>query len=165
MRTRCLLVAMFIMMLTPAVVLAGPNAGGVILVHAAGFAYTGGNPCDQGTAPDSCGAVVSEIDNATSDSLRVWKVYAAFPPGSSPRLLGLTFGVDYDDSYGDSTGVVIRGFGPCADFQLAMSGWPGDSTGTSILWNSAQTGLMTECYWLCARRSLGKGNSESESLA
>ncbi len=153
------------LLMLPTVVLAGPNVGGVLLVHSANLTLEQMNECGRGSVPDSCGAVVSEIDNASPDSLKVWKVYAAFPPGSSPRLKGLTFGVDYDDSYGDSTGVVIRSFGPCADFQLAMNGWPGDSTGTSILWNSAQTGLMTECYWLCARRSLGKGNSESESLA
>ncbi len=144
-----------ILVLLPTLVLAGPNAGGVLLVHSANLTYEGINECGRGSAPDSCGAVVSEIDNATSDSLKVWKVYAAFPPGSSPRLKGLTFGIDYDDSYGDSTGVVIRSLGPCADFELAMNGWPGDSTGTSILWNSAQTGLMTECYWFAGYNYYG----------
>ncbi len=128
-----------ILVMVPTLALAGPNAGGVLLVHSANLVLGQPSECGLGVAPDSCGGVVAEIDNASPDSLRVWKVYAAFPPGSSPRLMGLTFGVDYDDSYGDSTGVVIRAFGPCADFQLAMNGWPGDSTGTSILWNSAQT--------------------------
>ncbi len=141
--------------MVPTLVLAGPNAGGVLLVHSANLTYEGINECGQGTAPDSCGAVVSEIDNATSDSLKVWKVYAAFPPGSSPRLKGLTFGVDYDDAYGDSTGVVIRALGPCADFQLAMNGWPGDSTGTSLLWDDAQTSLMTEVYWFAGYNYYG----------
>ncbi len=144
-----------ILVLLPSLVLAGPNAGGVLLVHSANLTYEGINECGRGTVPDSCGAVVSEIDNATSDSLKVWKVFAAFPPGSSPRLKGLTFGIDYDDSYGDSTGVVIRALGPCADFQLAMNGWPADSTGTSILWNTAQTGLMTEVYWFAGYNYYG----------
>ena len=144
-----------ILVLLPALVLAGPNAGGVILVHPANLTYEGINECGRGSVPDSCGAVVSEIDNATSDSLKVWKVYAAFPPGSSPRLKGLTFGIDYDDSYGDSTGVVIRALGPCAQFELPMNGWPADSTGTSILFDTAQTGLMTECYWFAGYNYYG----------
>ncbi len=145
MRNNALVLA-FLVAFAPASVLAGPNAGGVPLTHAPGITYAGGNPRALGTAPDSCGAVVSEIDDATGDSLKVWKVYAAFPAGPSPRLRGITFGIDYDDAYGDSTAIVIAALGPCAEFQLPMNGWPGDSTGTSILWGNAQTGPMTEVY-------------------
>ncbi len=144
-----------LLLLVPAPALAGSNAGGVLAVHSAGITYKEVTECGRGTVPDSCGAIVSEIDDATPDSLRVWKVYAVFPPGSSPRLKGLTFGVSYDDVYGDSTGVVVSGYGPCAGFQLAMSGWPAAGTGTSLLWDTAQTGLLTECYWFAGYNYYG----------
>ncbi len=138
------------------VALAGPNAGGTIFLHNANLTYTTQpSCCGLGTPPDSCLGAVTQIDNSSPDNLQVWKVYAAFPKGSSPRLLGLTFGVSYDDQYGDGNGTVVRGYGVCADFELAMNGWPANDTGDSVLWNVAQTGLMTEIYWFAGYNYYG----------
>ncbi len=148
------------------VALAGPNAGGTIFLHNAKLTYTNQPTCcGLGTLLEFCLDAVREIDNSGPDNLQVWKVYAGWVNCSSPRLKGMTFGVSYDDQYDDGNGVIIRGYGPCSQVELPMAGWPANNTGDSLVWDTAQTGRLTECYWLCARRSLGKGNSESESLA
>src|SRR5271169_1949358 len=119
--------------------LAGPNAGGTIVVHNPGLAYTVDNTisyCGLGTAPGSCAGADVELDGSSSSAIMVWKVYAAFWPGTSPRLKGITFGVNYPDG---PTGIAIINQGPCsADPDHGGSeepgiGWPGADTGTSVV--------------------------------
>ncbi len=128
-------------------VLAGPNAGGTIIVHSASLTYEGHAECGRGTAPGSCATAVTRIDNATSDSLKVWKVYAAFPSNACPRLKDITFGLAYDDDYSDQNGIVLNSYGSCADAELDMNGWPHNQTGTTLSWNSTQRATLVECYW------------------
>ncbi len=161
------LIVPFALMLAASAALAGPNAGGVLVIHAPGITYVGGNVCSQGTAPDSCGDVRAEIDDAGPDTLRVWKVYAAFPPGSSPRLKGLTFGVSYDGDYSDGTGTVVRAYGTCTDFELAMTGWPGSNKGTSLLWDgrdSRGNRVASGRYFLLVTDETGKTKSNSVTI-
>ena len=74
--------------------LAGPNAGGTIIVHDPSWAYTDLPPsqCGLGTAPGSCADADVELDDSSPTLVKVWKVYAAFWSGSSPRLKAITFG-------------------------------------------------------------------------
>jgi hypothetical protein len=69
---------------------AGPNAAGTLVVH-----EVGPNPtCDPyvGSPVPTC----AEVDNNLNlnSSCPTWKVYAAFPTHSQPRLASVSFGVD-----------------------------------------------------------------------
>lgn len=116
--------------------LAGPNAGGVLVVHATSVAYTteitdythqsgvwcgndGPAPPNQqdcppydpyeGTIPCNTAAAVPTMAGA-ADTPRIWYVMAAFAD-DCPRIKALSFGIDYDEEK-----VVIvnpGGFGPC----------------------------------------------------
>lgn len=119
---------------------AGPNAGGTIIAHDASLAYSYDNTgyCGLGAAPTTCEGADVQLDGT---ALSVWKVYAAFVPGSSPRLKGMTFGVSYDADI-----FVLEG-GDCAGFELPETGWPASGTGNSLVFDETQTGYLVECYW------------------
>jgi hypothetical protein len=95
------------------------------------------------SALDSCSAAVTSVAWDPGKRI-VFHVLAAFPPGSSPRVKGLSFGIDYDP-----TKLVLDTRGSCADFEVADGTWPAPGTGTAQSWTTgAQTGLLTEAYWL-----------------
>ncbi len=129
-----------ILVLLPTLVLAGPNAGGVLFLDADTTAVADSSYC--GVAPlatCSLSVVTLPMWNPTNTVFRVW---AAFPPDSSPRLVGLTFGISYDP-----VKFVLSGYGTCGDFELVGPGWPGSGSGTSMLWDTAQTSNLVEAYW------------------
>lgn len=131
---RFTLAAMILILAAP-VVLAGPNAGGLLVVHDPGLAYTLDTPTYVGLSVVACGQdgpvfpAVQECPpydpigganpcdpratNPTSimpaGEPHVWYVMAAFPPTSCPRLKTLGFRVAYD-----SLKVVIRANGVSA---------------------------------------------------
>ncbi len=119
---------------------AGPNAGGVLFLAADTTAVVDSSYCGATPLPACSLSVVSlPMWNPTTTVFRVW---AAFPPDSSPRLKGLTFGLRYDPAK-----VVLLNYGTCGDFELPGPGWPGTGTGTSMLWDAAQTSNPVEAYW------------------
>jgi hypothetical protein len=67
---------------------------------------------------------------------------AAFSESASPRLVGITFGIQYDP-----TDFVLVDSGPCADFELASDGWPSSGAGTALTWDTPQSSTLTELYW------------------
>lgn len=130
---------------------AGPNAGGTIFAHDANLVYTvdTASYCGLGVAPSSCEAADVEIDGATDAVNMVWKVYAAFcpPPHASPRLKGMAFGIYLDDPIrithsGNCVGDMNNG-----GAELPGPAWPGDATGTAIVFQFTQTTQLVECYW------------------
>jgi len=132
------------------VAFAGPNAGGTIIAHDANLQYTTDilDYCGLGTPLSVCEG--ADVNLASSGGTQwVWKVYAAFIPGSSPRLKGMTFGITYPGAIA----LVQGGLGPCigdpnngaAEFPGA--GWPGTGTGTSLVFQFTQTSELVECYW------------------
>ncbi len=131
-------------------VMAGVNAGGTIVAHDASTVYTSdvATYCGTGVIPGSCEAVDTSLDGSSDVQPMVWKVYAAFGEGSSPRLRGMTWGIDYSGA-----SILLLAWGPCigdpnngaAEFPGA--GWPEPNTGTSIVWQYTQTSRLVECYW------------------
>ncbi len=122
MRSSCSIALLATVFATGAAV-AGPNAGGTLVLHAnTSLAY----------------AAVSSVTGA--DPV-VFFAVAAFPSGSSPRLAGLTFGVNYDSS------VTLVAQGACGDFELSTGDWPSSGAGTAITWNTANTGVLVPAYW------------------
>jgi len=128
---------------------AGPNAGGTLIVQDANLTMLGtdGNVsiCGQGLIPQHCTEADVQIDGAAAGAEAVFKVYAAFLEGTSPRLMGLTWGVLYDDS-----NIILPYFGKCGDFELNDDGWPAPGTGSSVTWNNVQTAYLVPVYWFGA---------------
>jgi len=137
--------------------MAGANGGGTLIAVNAQIQYTSDYTsfCGRGTIPTSCATASTRLDNTFNGgnvSLMVWKVYAAFPDGSSPRLKGLTFGVTYTKGAG---GIAI----PAGDFascigdpnqgalEIYTTGWPDPGTGASLIFQNTQTQPLDEIYW------------------
>ena len=117
--------AALILVLAVPVALAGPNAGGVLVLHDPGLAYTSDPlvgmsgvgcgldgppdqpyspvcpPYDPISGPNPC--VPGAADPTShiswpSGAKHVWYVLAAFPEGSCPRLVSVGFRIRYDAS-------------------------------------------------------------------
>ena len=141
---------------------AGPNAGGTLILHAnpsLAFTSTIENYCGM-SALDSCSAAVTSVAWDPGKKI-VFHAIAAFPPGSSPRLKALSFGIDFD-----STKFVMAARGTCADFEIPGVGWPAPGTGTSQSWTTGtRTGLLTECYWFAGYVYSEQEAEDSTSVA
>ena len=126
--------------LWPAV--AGPNAGGVLLVHAnTSLVYSSDAAyCDQSDL-EACSEAVTRVPWEPGTPT-VFFVIAAFPDTSQPRLKGLSWGVEWDDAK-----LVLVDHGSCADFEVADGGWPGSRTGIGQSFTETRTGLLNELYW------------------
>ncbi|MCA9758330.1 MAG: hypothetical protein KDA27_21220 [Candidatus Eisenbacteria bacterium] len=119
---------------------AGPNANGVLLVHAQlDGAYTDGDPADcGGDTPAACDEVVSRVDG---EGPFLFSVLAAFPSGSSPRVAGVVFGVEYGPS------IHLLDYRSCGDYELFTDDWPASGEGIAITWAYPETTLV---FQMCA---------------
>lgn len=128
--------------------LAGPNAGGTLIVHDTGLGYTDTSSLYPSTPPTDCASTDNEMPAgiAPDSQGRVWKVYAAFVPGSSPRLKALAFGEAFD-----SERIVILSAGrpdPAQGLEIPQNGWPSaDGGGVGITFGPAKTATIDEIYW------------------
>jgi hypothetical protein len=119
---------------------AGPNAGGVLIVHDVGITATG---CPTDVPAPDCAGVDDRIDDYTARAC--WRVYAAFPDGSSPRLKGLTWGVTMTRSIHVESAQLPD---PSQDFQITDGGWPNTSgCGVGQSFGTTQTDQVICCYW------------------
>jgi hypothetical protein len=132
---------------------AGPNAGGTLVVQDAhiNFSAVQDLPVPPVSPPPSdCGAVDNNVlPSTTPIQMRVWKVYAAFPTGSCPRLRSLTWGIS--DLGGGSVYVTAAGLpDPINQIEIVTGGWPNpQGGGGSIAEDLAvtQSSTFVECYW------------------
>lgn len=132
----------------PVVALAGPNAGGVILLHVnESLVYTD----DDVSYCDASGLAICEEADIRTESLEpmVVSALAAFPGDNMPEVLGLSFGIDFE-----SSNLEVVSFGHCADGEGATTpGWPGPGEGTAVQWQQVQTDQLLEFYWFAVDRS------------
>jgi hypothetical protein len=132
---------------------AGPNIGGVLVLHDAGLAYTGDthNYCGLGSNPSTCEGVDARIDGT---SRQVWKVLAAFAPNVQPRLKGVGFAVQYDDS-----SIILDDWGPCPGssqgFEMPGSGWPAPGRSMMVVFPQTQLERLVEVYWFAGHNAQG----------
>ncbi len=125
--------------------LAGPNEGGTLILHAnASIVYTTESQgyCTQ-SALMTCAEAVSEIP--VESDVSVFHVIAAFPNGNAPRLVGITFGIEYDENV-----LSLADFGSCANFELPTEDWPAPGSGTALVWTAAETDSLIEVFWFAA---------------
>jgi hypothetical protein len=146
----------------PGLVLAGPNEGGTLILHAnPGLVFTSDiqNYCGM-AALDSCSRAVTSVPWDPGRRI-VFHAIAAFPAGSSPRLKVLSFGIDYDP-----TKFVMAARGTCADFEIPGVGWLAPGTGTSQSWTTGtRTALLTEAYWFAGYAYSEQDGEDSTSVA
>lgn len=153
---KSLLVFLTALACTASLALGGPNAGGVILVHDPNLPYTGqGTYCGHGSPPASCEAAATQIDG-NDNTYMIWKIYAAFPPCTAPRLKAVSWGIHYDPW------VILIDHGPCigdlqsGGFEQAGPGWPGSDTGDAVLFQFTQTTTLVEYYWFAGYAYYGQ---------
>jgi hypothetical protein len=146
--------AALILILAAPLALAGPNEGGVLVVHDPGIAYTSDAnyqgmsgvgcgqdgpssepytpvcpPYDPIGGPDPCDPnAANPTSHMAPDVKHVWYVLAAFPTGSCPRLKTVGFRIRYDDTkvYVDPT---LNGAADAHVFSLPK---PSDQTGADF---------------------------------
>lgn len=145
---------------------AGPNAGGVLWVHASGLAYSTDLPMPpESPAPADCAGVDHQED--LNDIQRIWKVYAAFPSQNSPRLMGLGWGLSISMVGGgyvaiDPTGCGLpQADGPGTDYETILNGWP-DTDGATIeqrFTTGPRTSSVIELYYFSGFGYGGPGNA------
>lgn len=144
------LVAVALLACVGGVAFAGPNQHGTIFVHDANLVYTvdTASYCGLGTPPASCEGADVQVNGAADPSVAaVFKVYAAFCPESQPRLKGIAFGVYYDApvrivAYGNCAGDMNNGAA-----EIMGPNWPGNGTGTAVIFQNTMTGILSEIYW------------------
>jgi hypothetical protein len=123
---------------------AGPNAGGVVVLHAnPNLVYSASTSsyCGQ-SGLTSCEQAQFSVNR--TDPV-VFHALAAFPDGASPSLIGVVFGITYDESV-----LRVIGHGACGDVEYTDPGWPGANTAGYVGWNVPQTAHLTEFYWFAA---------------
>ncbi len=108
----------------------------MLWVHDTGLAYSTDTPLPPLTpAPGACDLVDNQ--QGLNDVARIWKVYAAFPPESSPRLKGVGWGMSIPAQDGGYVSISAAGCGlpdadgPGTDFAVVQDGWP-DTDGGMI---------------------------------
>lgn len=121
--------------------IAGPNEGGVLILHAAPSLVT---TVACGSLPLANCADARTSFTQAQVQIRA-AVFAVFPSNGAQRLQAVTFGLHYD-SERISIGTIQR----CGDFELADSDWPNPGTGTAVAWDAARTDSIIEVYGFLA---------------
>jgi hypothetical protein len=151
---------------------AGPNEGGVLWVHDTGIVFSTDTVQPIVSAPPAdCAGVDNEqpLDGVK----RVWKVYAAFPAGSSPRLKATAWAIEFPESPADPY-VSIDGAGcglpnedgPGTDFAIVDLGFPaasGGQIGQSFPW--ARLTKVVQLYYFTGFAYASSKSSVSPAFA
>jgi len=139
------------------VAFAGPNAGGVLVVHNTGLVWSSADtprPPDT-PVPTSCSAIVNTIP---AGDLMVWKIYAVFPQASSPRLASTAYGVALNKPA--DSGISIQGFGLAntGDFEVNDGVlWPNGGGLGEAFTAGLRTATINDLYWFGGYGYLGSG--------
>ena len=125
--------------------MAGYNAGGVLWVHDTGITVTSdpitwpGDPAVIGCPTTSVDSEIATVPLPGATAKQTyWKVYAAFPVGTSPRLKSVGWGIEYDTNVTSAYsyvnvvgGSVCNGeVAPTTVFFIGAGGWPLSSGST-----------------------------------
>ena len=131
---------------------AGPNEGGVFILHAnESIDYAPGvDYCGQSGLVD-CSSADTRVDEAGPQVLHT---FGAFPAENDPRVLAVVFGIEYDEE------ITVIDWGTCGDIEV-LSGnedgepWPASGSVAVVGWNTAQTDPLLEIVWLAATNDAG----------
>ncbi len=134
---------------------AGPNTDGVLVPHIVPFF---GAAAVFTAEPEPCSGSLDTCEDADvrydfTDTI-TFEIYAAFRPEASPRLQGVTFGIDYNDAE-----VFLAAWETCGDFELATSDWPDAGSGTALTFTTPQEASINRIYWFAAYNYYGNPNT------
>ncbi len=143
---------LFSVFLLPATSTAGPNAGGVLILHDVDYwSCTQCDPCDF-PLPDSCEDVDSREDSFETVLLHV---IAGFPAGASPRVADVAFGLDYDDHE-----VFLSAYSNCGPTEwFGDPEWPAPGSGVEIRFSNPAESLNTALMFVAAYNYYGNPRS------
>lgn len=121
------------------------NQGGVLVVHDHGLV-----PADTDTACrrlDLLDWKDARVEAAVEGETRLIGVYAAFAPGDSVLVAGITFGVHYTPT------VTVLARGACGNkgMEVLSPGFPGDRTGVASILLPYATTALTPIYWFLVK--------------
>ena len=139
---RTLLLVLGALLCGASATMAGPNAGGVLWVHDLGIIDSQTPPPPPWAKPSNCGAVDNNAVVYTAlpsnPWSQMWKVYAAFPGGSSPRLRTACWRTEFSEAAGSPYSFVSINSSACrvpdedgagTDFFIGDLGFPTASGG------------------------------------
>lgn len=136
----------------------GPNSGGTLIVHATPLTiYSFGTDYCGLSGLEDCDDANVTLPAGTTQYV-IW-IVAAFPDGSSPRLKGVTFGIDYDP---DLVTIVPNSLSGCGALEVPTQPpvlcptWPEPGSGNGITWDEAQTSQLVDVYWFAVYGSGGQ---------
>ena len=118
----------------PGGALAGPNAGGTLVVHEVGLNST----CDPWVS--SPVPACAEVDNNLDlDFCPTWKVYAAFPNNSQPRLRSVSWGISWNQAY-----LYVHATSVGNASEVTTPDWPAPGSGITLTYDPVRTAPMNE---------------------
>lgn len=138
-------VAALLPLLGSGAALAGPNSGGVLILHAnVSLPFTLDTNWSGWSELRNCKDAVTQVPGDGKGV--IFYVLAAWPFGA-PRMKAVCFGIKYSSNL-----VAPAACGACIDpaandWELQQSGWPANGTGTAIEWNEPLTRSIDEVYW------------------
>ncbi len=169
------LVPVLAALLLASIAKAGPNAGGVLVMHATALEYTSeagsyaglsGVACGQDGPPetqecppydpiggaDPCDPLAANpTSTMPAEVPHVWYIMAAFPPESCPRLKGVAFRIHYDLN---RVALVAEG---ASDSEVAVTqpipsdldgaSFPGNRSGMEMAFAETRTSRLQEIWW------------------
>ena len=127
--------------------IAGPNSGGVLILHAPSVTCSDGASCCGASGISSCSSAIVSLP-ADPGVNKVITALAAFPSNSSPRLSVVTFGLEYDQEK-----LALTAHGHCGMSELTTDDWPNPGSGTAVEWDSARTDSLAQIYWFAGYRA------------
>jgi hypothetical protein len=143
------LMALVVLAIASAPALAGPNAGGILMAHNTGMAWTS-DPLPPTPVPTCEGAnleVPLSADPAVTENV-IWKVYAAFPEGSTPRVKTCGWGIGYPSVGGGGIIIEHNDAQNLAVFYITSAGWPASGTQVGMSFtDGARTDRVNELWW------------------
>ena len=151
----------------PLCAMAGPNAGGALLVvtddavsytsDVQSYAQLSAVECPEDLEPgcppyqggdclERRALAQGKVSSRKTDDLVVFWVLASFPEASCSRVRGLNFGIDYDPAQTSVIKMAMEG-----DAWVTSNGgngrWPSPGSGVSLTWNATRSSHLFEVAW------------------
>ncbi len=129
--------------------LAGPNSGGVLILHAPpGLQFTYGQDWSGYSNLNNCQDAITQVSG--NGQWTLFYVLAIFPDYAMPRLQAVDFGIQYD-----SPQIEPKAWGMCTGtygFENPSTGWPASGTGDQVVWpaGSPARRAINEVYWFAS---------------
>jgi hypothetical protein len=146
------LMALAVLAIASAPALAGFNENGVIVVANTHVPYYDGMPLPPASDSLACADMDNQVpmymDSVSVSEFMVWKVYAAFPLASTPRLKACGWGIAYPPVSDGFVYVSAQDAPSTEVFAITSAGWPASGTEVGMSFSAgAELNTVTELWW------------------